>query len=72
MKAALFKRRPDRFEQQPAESSETATADAALFEALEATVETTENRRVERLPCHINDPAFAEAAAAAYRAISRS
>ena len=45
-------------------------ADAALFEALEATVETTENRRVERLPCHINDPAFAEAAAAAYRAIS--
>ena len=47
-------------------------ADAALFEALEATVETTENRRVERLPFHINDPAFAEAAAAAYRAISRS
>jgi len=47
-------------------------ADAALFEALEATVETTENRRIERLPLHINDPAFAKAAAAAYRAISRS
>ncbi|WP_026616769.1 Tm-1-like ATP-binding domain-containing protein [Ensifer aridi] len=45
-------------------------ADAALFEALEATVETTDARRIERLPLHINDPQFAEAAVAAYRDIA--
>ncbi|MCA1408906.1 Tm-1-like ATP-binding domain-containing protein [Ensifer sp. IC3342] len=45
-------------------------ADAVLFEALEATVETTDARRIERLPLHINDPQFAEAAVAAYRDIA--
>ncbi|ASY59371.1 Tm-1-like ATP-binding domain-containing protein [Sinorhizobium sp. CCBAU 05631] len=45
-------------------------ADAALFEALEATVETTDARRIEWLPLHINDPQFAEAAVAAYRDIA--
>ncbi|WEX87789.1 Tm-1-like ATP-binding domain-containing protein [Sinorhizobium garamanticum] len=45
-------------------------ADAALFEALEATVEQTHARRIIRLPLHINDPQFAEAAVAAYRDIA--
>jgi uncharacterized protein (UPF0261 family) len=44
-------------------------ADAALFAALEATVRPTASRRIERLPLHINDPQFAEAAVAAFRAI---
>ncbi len=37
-------------------------ADAALFDALEATVRQTARRRIVRLPLHINDPAFADAA----------
>ena len=44
-------------------------ADAALFAALEATVRQTGQRRLLRLPFHINDPAFAEAAVAAFRAL---
>jgi len=36
-------------------------ADAALFEALETTVAWTDRRRLVRLPCHINDPQFADA-----------
>ena len=35
-------------------------ADAALFTALEQTVVQTANRRLIRVPQHINDPAFAE------------
>lgn len=46
-------------------------ADAALFETLEATVQQTARRRIVRLPLHINDPAFAEAAAEAFVAISQ-
>jgi uncharacterized protein (UPF0261 family) len=45
-------------------------ADAALFEALEATVRQNTNRRIERLPLHINDPQFAEAAVAAFKEIA--
>ncbi|MBB4440056.1 MULTISPECIES: Tm-1-like ATP-binding domain-containing protein [Rhizobium] len=45
-------------------------ADAALFAALEATVKPTASRRIIRLPLHINDPDFAEAAVAAYRDIA--
>jgi uncharacterized protein (UPF0261 family) len=45
-------------------------ADAALFESIEATVRQTADRRVERLPLHINDPAFADAAVAAFDAIT--
>lgn len=41
-------------------------ADAALFAALEETVRQTERRRLVRLPLHINDPAFAAAAAATF------
>jgi uncharacterized protein (UPF0261 family) len=45
-------------------------ADAALFDALEATIRPTAWRRVTRLPLHINDPQFAEAVVAAYRDIA--
>lgn len=45
-------------------------ADAALFDALEATVKPSASRRIVRLPLHINDPQFAEAAVAAYRDVA--
>ncbi|HSO46518.1 MAG TPA: Tm-1-like ATP-binding domain-containing protein [Rhizobiaceae bacterium] len=45
-------------------------ADAALFSALEGTLRQTEKRRIIRLPLHINDPEFAEAAVAAFTEIS--
>jgi len=45
-------------------------ADAALFAALEATVRQTSNRRVLRLPWHINDPAFADAVVDSFRRIT--
>jgi uncharacterized protein (UPF0261 family) len=41
-------------------------ADAALFEAIEKAIVPTENRRVERLSFHINDPDFGAAVAANY------
>jgi uncharacterized protein (UPF0261 family) len=44
-------------------------ADAALFDALISTTKWTDRRRYERLPLHINDPAFADAAAAAFTSI---
>ena len=44
--------------------------DAALFSAIESTVRQTDHRRIERLPLHINDPKFAEAAVAAFREIT--
>jgi uncharacterized protein (UPF0261 family) len=48
-------------------------ADAALFAALEATVRQTERRRLLRLPCAINDPAFAEALVREFRdAVART
>ncbi len=37
-------------------------ANAALFEALESNIETTDNRQVVRVPHHINDPEFAQLA----------
>ena len=46
-------------------------ADAALFAALEATIRPTERRTVVRLPLHINDKDFSEAAIAAFREIAR-
>lgn len=45
-------------------------ADAALFAALDATVEQTDRRRIIRHPQHINDPAFADAVVATYTDIS--
>lgn len=47
-----------------------AVADAALFAAIEDTVRQTADRRVIRLPLHINEAAFADAAVAAFREIA--
>jgi uncharacterized protein (UPF0261 family) len=44
-------------------------ADEALFTAIEFGVRWTGSRRLIKLPLHINDPAFADAAAAAFREI---
>lgn len=44
-------------------------ADEALFAAVEATLIATPRRRLQRLPLHINDPEFAQAAIAAWREI---
>lgn len=41
-------------------------ADAALFRALEETVRPSANRKLVRLPCNVNDPAFAEALVKAF------
>ena len=47
-------------------------ADAALFAAIEATVRQTDAAGAStRLPLHINDPQFAEAAVAAFREIAK-
>lgn len=45
-------------------------ADAALFDSLEETIVETPNRRVIRLPFHINDPEFSAAAVQSFREIS--
>jgi uncharacterized protein (UPF0261 family) len=45
-------------------------SDAALFEAIEAGIRQTANRRAVRLPLHINDKAFADAAVAAFNEIA--
>ncbi|MFM0201945.1 Tm-1-like ATP-binding domain-containing protein [Paraburkholderia fungorum] len=45
-------------------------ADHALFDAIEATFQPSSMRRIERLPFHINDAAFADAVVAAYRALA--
>ncbi len=47
-------------------------ADAALFDALDETLEKTARRRIERLPCHINDLEFASAAVAAFHSIAQA
>ncbi|MGI6852491.1 Tm-1-like ATP-binding domain-containing protein [Mesorhizobium sp. 1B3] len=45
-------------------------ADRSLFEAIERTIAPNGSRRVERLPFHINDPAFADAVVKAFREIA--
>jgi len=45
-------------------------ADRALFTAIAETVRWTEQRKLIRLPVHINDPAFAAAAYAAFYEIT--
>ncbi|SSW62902.1 Tm-1-like ATP-binding domain-containing protein [Achromobacter agilis] len=45
-------------------------ADAALFAALEANVQQTADRRLVRVPCHINDPLFARTAVEHYLEIA--
>ena len=47
-------------------------ADEALFATLEAEVVVTDQRRVARLPHHINDPEFADALVAAWRSVNVS
>lgn len=47
-----------------------AEADAALFDAIERTVQWTATRQLQRLDCHINDPSFAAAVVAAYSEIT--
>jgi uncharacterized protein (UPF0261 family) len=49
---------------------EDAEADAALFDAIEQGLHATPQRRILRLPLHINDPAFADALVAAWREIA--
>lgn len=46
-------------------------ADAALFAAIEGSIRPGGRRKVVRLPLHINDPAFAAAAAEAFRTLAR-
>ena len=53
----------------PGQPFHDPAAREALFAALEGTVRRTTNRRLVRLPHHINDPAFAAALAAAFREI---
>ena len=51
-------------------SNHDPDADAALFDAIERTGDWSGDRRLLRLPLHINDPAFADAAVAAFREIA--
>ncbi|WP_419728550.1 Tm-1-like ATP-binding domain-containing protein [Lichenicola sp.] len=46
-------------------------ADAALFEAIEEAVDWSDDRRLVRVPCHINDPEFADAVAAHWHQIAK-
>jgi uncharacterized protein (UPF0261 family) len=46
-------------------------ADAALFEAIRKGWKPAKNRKLVELDLHINDPAFAEAAVAAFTDMSR-
>ena len=54
----------------PGELFYDPAADAALFDALQATVRTTAQRQLIRSPHAINDPAFAAEVVAAYRAVT--
>lgn len=47
-----------------------SAADEALFHSLERALAPAANRRIERLPLHINDPQFAAALVAAWRDIA--
>jgi uncharacterized protein (UPF0261 family) len=51
----------------PGQPFHDPVADAALFEALERTVSQTAHRQLLRVPCHINDPQFAELAVRLFR-----
>ena len=54
----------------PGQAFHDPQADRALFEALSAGVRQNANRRLVRLPLHVNDPAFAEALADNFRQIA--
>lgn len=53
----------------PGQPFHDPAADAALFAALESTVQQTGRRHLQRLPCAINDPRFAAAVVESFRAI---
>jgi uncharacterized protein (UPF0261 family)/ABC-type branched-subunit amino acid transport system ATPase component len=53
----------------PGQAFHDPAADAALFQALEQTVRTGQNRQLIRLPLHINDPAFAAALVQQFRTL---
>ncbi|SOE17248.1 amino acid/amide ABC transporter ATP-binding protein 2 (HAAT family) [Hoeflea halophila] len=53
----------------PGQAFHDPEARAAVYEALQSTVRQTSNRQLIRLPHHINDPAFAAAVVAAFRAL---
>ena len=53
----------------PGQAFHDPEADAALFNAIEQTLEQTSARRLLRLPCHINDPQFSAALVENFRAI---
>jgi uncharacterized protein (UPF0261 family) len=54
----------------PGQAFHDPQADAALFDALEATVRQTGRRRLIRLPHNVNDAAFSEALVANFREIA--
>jgi len=54
----------------PGQPFHDPVADRALFTAIEQTFRPVANRKLIRLPLHINDPAFAEALAANFREIA--
>ena len=51
----------------PGKAFHDPDADAALFDALESTLQLTDKRRLIRLPLHINDSAFADALVTNFR-----
>jgi uncharacterized protein (UPF0261 family) len=53
----------------PGKPFDDPAARKSLFDALEATVRRTTARQLIRLPHHINDPEFATAVVAAFRAL---
>jgi uncharacterized protein (UPF0261 family) len=54
----------------PGQPFHDPAADRALFTAIEQTFRAAPNRKLVRLPLHINDAAFAEALAANFREIA--
>lgn len=54
----------------PGQAFHDPEADAALFDALDKTLEQTSARRLLRLPLHINDPQFSAALVENFRAIA--
>lgn len=55
----------------PSQPFHDPAADAVLFDTLESQLEQTRQRRVVRLPLHINDPQFAAGLLAEYLALTR-
>ena len=53
----------------PGQAFHDPAADAALFQALEATVRQTGTRQLVRVPHHVNAPAFGDALVAAFEAV---